>query len=82
MRKEAQASAAFLLHAVLAISFQHLAKKTKTPTFEVGMRHHQALALRLFSEALSDKPSLQLLDTIMLLINFEASHNSRMTYGS
>jgi hypothetical protein len=64
-------SSEFLLHAILAISSQHLAKKKNSVVLAAEMQNHQAIALRLFAEALSHTPASTLLDTLLLLVNFE-----------
>jgi hypothetical protein len=61
----------FLLHAILAISSQHLAKQKNSPALAVEMQNHQAIALRLFGQALNHTPASILLDTLLLLVNFE-----------
>lgn len=73
MRKTSCENSEFLLHAMLAISSQHLAKKNNSMVLATEMRNHQATALRLFAQALSDTPAVQLLDALLLLVNFEVS---------
>lgn len=62
---------------MLAISSQHLAKKNNSVMLAAEMRNHQATALRLFAQALSDTPAFQLLDALLLLVNFEVRCLSR-----
>jgi hypothetical protein len=58
---------------MLAISSQHLAKKNKSVVLATEMWNHHATALRLFSQALDHVPVATLLDTLLLLVNFEVS---------
>lgn len=62
---------------MLAISSQHLAKKNNSTVLATEMRNHQATALRLFAQALDDTPAFQLLDALLLLVNFEVCCLSR-----
>lgn len=71
MHKDSCERSEFLLHAILATSSQHLAKKNNSLVLAAEMRNHQATALRLFSNALSHTPASELLDALLLLVNFE-----------
>ena len=68
-------SAAFLLHAILAVSTQHLAKKSNSVLLTAEMHNHWSTAVRLFSDALCRSNSLALLDTLLVLVNFEVSRH-------
>ena len=72
---------AFLLHAVLALASQHLAKQNKSPAMVTQMHSHQATAVRLFSEAVAYTPAFTALDTLLLLVNFEATQTASSTWG-
>ncbi|KAK5122250.1 hypothetical protein LTR85_004160 [Meristemomyces frigidus] len=66
----------YLLHAVLAVSAQHLAKKHCNTSLLAEAQGHQALAVRHFREALDHTPAPRLLDTLLILVNFEATQTS------
>ena len=61
-----------LLHAVMALSSQHLAKINRSSIMATEMHTHQSTAIQLFSKALNSPNSEPLLDTLLLLIIFEA----------
>jgi len=66
---------------MLAISSQHLAKKNNSVVLATEMWNHHATALRLFSEALDHVSASKLLDTLLLLVNFEVSTPSNVLRG-
>lgn len=72
---------AFLLHAVLALASQHLAKKNNSAEMVTQMHNHQATAVKLFSEAVAYTPAFTALDTLLLLVNFEATQTASSTWG-
>lgn len=61
-----------LLHVVMALSSQHLAKISNSTSMVLEMQNHKSTAIQLFSEALNSPNSEPLLDTLLLLIIFEA----------
>lgn len=61
----------FLLHSVLALSFQHLAKQRNSPELVEETDRHRSMAVQLYSQALSHCSPNLLLDTLLLLFNFE-----------
>lgn len=64
----------FLLHGVLAISSRHLAKRDKSAILEDQAHSHWSTSLRLLSTATYSSPDfLPLLDTVLVLANFEVS---------
>jgi Fungal specific transcription factor domain len=65
-----------LLHAVMALSSQHLAKIGRDASMATEMHSHQSTAMQLFSTALNNPNSEPVLDTLLLLIIFEASFMS------
>jgi len=81
IRQDSCEGSAFLLHAMLAISSQHLAKKNNSVVLATEMWNHHATALRLFSEALDHVSASKLLDTLLLLVNFEVSTPSNVLRG-
>lgn len=66
-------NAPFLLHAILAVSSQHLAKKYNDPSLTIEMYNHRSVAIQAFSEALYRSNVRYLLDTIMVLVNLEVN---------
>ena len=64
IRKESCEGSAFLLHAVMAISAQHLAKKNGDMFLATEAQNHQGTAMKLFSQALSRTSAIHLLDTV------------------
>ncbi|KPI44183.1 uncharacterized protein AB675_6388 [Cyphellophora attinorum] len=79
--RESSENAAFLLHAVLAVASQHLAKKTKSAQMIDQMHAHQGMAVKLFSEAVANTPPSVALDTLLLLITFDATQTASSTFG-
>jgi hypothetical protein len=79
--REASENAAFLLHAVLAVASQHLAKKNKSAQMLDQMHAHQGMAVKLFSEAVADTPPSVALDTLLLLITLDATQTASSTFG-
>jgi hypothetical protein len=63
----------FLLHAILAVSAQHLAKKSKNSTLTTEMLTHRSIATHLYSEALVKSSAVTLLDTLLVLLNLDVS---------
>jgi hypothetical protein len=63
----------FLLHAILAISMQHLAKKGHDETLTVEMFSHRSMATDLYSKALSKADPLTLLDTLLIFVYLDVS---------
>lgn len=66
-----------LLHATLALSFQHLAKQQNCKDLEEQTHHHRSAAILGFSQALMDSRGPSLLDTLLTLVNLEVSFDSR-----
>ncbi len=62
-----------LLHATLALSFQHLAKQQNCKDMEEQTHHHRSAAIHGFSQALMDSRGPSLLDTLLTLVNLEVS---------
>jgi hypothetical protein len=81
VRRETCEDAAFLLHAVLALATQHLAKKNNSALLLAQMHHHQATAVSLFREAVAYTPAFTALDTLLLLVNFESTQTASSTWA-
>lgn len=64
-----------LLHATLALSFQHLAKQRNSSDLEEKTHHHRSAAIQEFSQALVASRGSSLLDTLLNLVNLEVSLN-------
>lgn len=71
----------FLLHAILALSSQHLAKKNNDPSLVIEMYKHRSTALHLFSESLNYSSIVPLLDTILIMVNLETTQTATSTWG-
>jgi hypothetical protein len=64
----------------MALSSQHLAKIDKSAIMISEMHTHRSAAMQLFRDALGSSSFEPVLDTLVILINFEASIPShRMT---
>jgi len=61
----------FLLHAVMAVSTQHLAKKNDCAVLLAEMHQHWSTALHLFSQSLNNPEVVPLLDTLLVLVSLE-----------
>ncbi|KAF2812325.1 uncharacterized protein BDZ99DRAFT_383101, partial [Mytilinidion resinicola] len=83
VRTARSGSSAFLLHAILALSSQHLAKKNDCIDLMTEMHNHRSSAIQLFSEALGNTQSnsLPLLDTVLVLINLEITQSATGMWG-
>ncbi len=73
VRQETVQGSKYLLHAILALSMQHLAKKSHDETLAAEMQVHRSTATHLYSEALSKSAALALLDTLLILVNVDVS---------
>jgi hypothetical protein len=73
VRQECVQGSQYLLHAVLALSLQHLAKQSQDETLTKEMQVHRSTATHLYSEALSKSDALVLLDTLLILVNLDVS---------
>jgi len=73
VRKECVQGSQYLLHAILALSMQHLAKQSQDKTLSLEMELHRSTATHLYSEALSKSDGLVLLDTLLILVNLDVS---------
>jgi hypothetical protein len=58
------------MHAVLAISAQHLIREKPSATLAAEMHNHWSAAIQLFSKALDQSNFFPLLDTLLLLVSF------------
>jgi hypothetical protein len=67
-----------LLHATLALSFQHLAKQQNCKDMEEHTHHYRSAAFHGFSQALMDSRGPSLLNTLLTLVNVEVSSNSNL----
>jgi hypothetical protein len=67
-----------LLHATLALSFQHLAKQQNCKDMEEQTHRYRSAAIHGFSRALMDSRGPSLLDTLLTLVNLEVSSNSNL----
>ena len=67
-----------LLHATLALSFQHLAKQRNCKDMEEQTHRYRSAAIHGFSQALMDSRGPSLLDTLLTLVNLEVSSNSNL----
>ncbi|KAI1623349.1 fungal-specific transcription factor domain-containing protein [Exophiala viscosa] len=69
---------AFLLHAIMAISSQHLAKKSNCSALASQTEIHRSTAVQMFTEALcqSNDITFALLDTLIILVNFELTQSA------
>ncbi|KAK5705495.1 hypothetical protein LTR97_002614 [Elasticomyces elasticus] len=76
VRSDSCEASSYLLHAVLAISAQHLAKKHCITQLLGEAQNHQALAVHHFRKALDHTPASRLLDTLLILVNFEATQTA------
>lgn len=66
----------YLLHAVMAIASQHIAKQNNDSIMAAQTRNHWSTAIKLFSSALETPEYRSILDTLIVLINFEVSISS------
>jgi hypothetical protein len=57
----------------MALSAQHLAKMDRCAVMAAEMHNHRSAALQLFRDALNSPSFQPILDTLLILINFEAS---------
>lgn len=73
VRQECVQGSQYLLHAILALSMQHLAKKSQDEALAQEMQVHRSAATHLFSEALSKSDALVLLDTLLILVNLDVT---------
>ena len=73
VRQECVQGSQYLLHAVLALSLQHMAKQSQDETLTQEMQVHRSTATHLYSEALSKSDALVLLDTLLILVNLDVS---------
>ena len=73
VRQECVQGSQYLLHAILALSMQHLAKKSQDEALAQEMQVHRSAATHLYSEALSKSDALVLLDTLLILVNLDVS---------
>ncbi|KAF2115738.1 fungal-specific transcription factor domain-containing protein [Lophiotrema nucula] len=71
----------FLLHAILAVSSQHLAKKNHNSSLNIEMHRHSSTALKLFSKALIYSDIVSLLETILVIVNLETSQTASSTWS-
>lgn len=81
VQKNSCEDSTFLLHAVLALASQHIAKKDRSTSLLVETLDHQATALKLFRQALTHTSPFTLLDTLLLLVNFEATQSASSTWS-
>lgn len=81
IQKDSCEGSAFLLHAVLALASQHIAKKDPSTSLLAETLDHQATALTLFRQSLTYTSPFTLLDTILLLVNFEATQTASSTWS-
>lgn len=77
---ERVASSESLLHAVVAISAQHLSKKEQTADLKVKMHEHWSAAIQLFRRDLNRGNFGTLIDTLLILINLEVSNAADKRY--
>ena len=61
----------YLLHAIMAITSQHIAKRDASDLMTAKMHEHWSTSMQLFSDALPTSSALPLLDTIMVLITYQ-----------
>ncbi|KAJ6442489.1 sugar transporter [Purpureocillium lavendulum] len=66
----------FLLHAVMAVSTQHLAKQNHCTTTLASMHNHWSTALHLFSQSLYSSQVVPLLDALLILVSFETTQSA------
>lgn len=81
IQKDSCEGSDFLLHAVLALASQHIAKKDRSTSLLATTLDHQATALTLFRQALTHTSPFMLLDTILLLVNFEATQSASSSWS-
>ena len=63
----------FLLHAIMAVSSQHLAKKTNRPELNLQVHNHRSTAMHSFIQALSQSDPWTLLDALLILVSLDVS---------
>lgn len=63
----------FLLHAIMAVSSQHLAKQTNRADLSLQVQNHRSTALHSFAQALCHTDPCLLLDTLLILISLDVS---------
>lgn len=71
VRKELAEHFPYLLHAVMALSSQHLSRKKGCPVLAEEMHSHWSSAIQMFREALGNSNQHALLDTLLILVNIE-----------
>ena len=63
----------FLLHAIMAVSSQHLAKKTNRAELILRVHNHRSTAMHLFTRALCQSDPCTLLDALLILVSLDVS---------
>ena len=63
----------FLLHAIMAVASQHLAKKTNRAELSLQVHNHRSTAMHLFTRALCQSDPCTLLDALLILITLDVS---------
>ncbi len=63
----------FLLHAIMAVSSQHLAKKTNRVELSLHLHSHRSKAMHLFTQALCQSDPCTLLDALLILVSLDVS---------
>jgi hypothetical protein len=68
----------FLLHAILALSSQHLAKKTNQVALSLQAQDHREIAMQSFTQALCHSDPCSLLDALLILVSLDVSRWSAL----
>ena len=68
----------FLIHAIMAVSSQHLAKKTNRVELSLQVQNHRSTAMYLFTRALCQSDPSTLLDALLILVTLDVSNPVRI----
>jgi hypothetical protein len=76
IRPDSAGRSDFLLHAILALSSQHLAKKTNQVALSLQAQDHREIAMQSFTQALCRSDPCRLLDALLILVSLDVSRCS------
>ena len=73
VRKSRAEGSEFLLHAIMAVSSQHLAKKNNRADLGLQVHYYRSTAMYLFTQALCQSDPGTLLDALLILVSLDVS---------
>ncbi|KIW11300.1 hypothetical protein PV08_10600 [Exophiala spinifera] len=71
----------FLLHAIVAMASQHLAKQTNRADLTLQVHNHRSTAIQLFAQALCQSDPFTLLDGLLLIVSLDLTQSALGTWG-